>query len=363
MSIGVITNAGRAYLARQMGDNADVNINRFLFANIPGLDINGDTNLDEAMPDVQFQVGEFNVTQNGYVSGDRVVYSVYLGPEVGDFTFNWVGLLADDDTLFAVRYIDPILKRASANGETGNAITRNFLINYPSIRELTNISIDASTWQLNFSEATEESFGLVRRASQNEVNQGENSTRYVSPATLANSIIDSLVSESTSRSLSANQGRVLSESVQGLVEALNQQVQNLNNALSQAIESHTHSADAISSGTLSRDRLPIGTASQRGSVYQPSGNYSLEASYWRCNETGYLICFGIGQCEPNSEVTVTLPVTYNSRILFFNGVSAVTQAQFSPIDLGRLQDVTFRNTDSAGISSGTIPFRWFTLGF
>lgn len=169
MSEGFLTNAGRDLLAAKQGASEVLVIDRFLLANIAGLDPSDPPNLDEPTPDVGDQVATLPVTQSGYVSADKVVYSLYLGTQVGDFTFNWVGLLADDDTLVAVRYIEPISKYATSGQALGNAITRNFLITYTDAQAITNVTVEASSWQVQFDDATTEQKGLVELATQTEM--------------------------------------------------------------------------------------------------------------------------------------------------------------------------------------------------
>ncbi len=159
-------------------------IDRFLLAHVPGLDPSQPANPDEVLPSVDDRVAEKGVTQRGYVSADKVVYSLYLGTMEGDYTFNWVGLLAADDTLVAVRYIDPINKVKTAGGELGNAMARNFLVTYIDAQAITQITVDAKTWQLQFDWASEEQAGLARIARQEEVNTGEDGQAFVTPKSL-----------------------------------------------------------------------------------------------------------------------------------------------------------------------------------
>jgi len=185
MSTGILTNAGRDLFAQKAGAGEVLTIDRFLLANIPGLDPQTAADPDEALPDIADRVAELSVTKSGYVNEDKVVYSLYLGTGDGDYTFNWVGILADDDTLVAVRYIEPITKYATAGASVGNSITRNFLITYTDAQSITNVTVDASTWQLSFDQATEVIAGLSRRATQQEVDDGDDDLTHLTPNKLA----------------------------------------------------------------------------------------------------------------------------------------------------------------------------------
>mgnify|MGYP000540978976 CR=1 FL=1 len=145
-----ILNPGRDLIAQKQGAGQPLIIDRFVLANITGLDDAAAVGLDEAMPVVGDIVFTGAVTDNGYVNPDQVVYSLLLGSGVGDFDFNWIGLLADDDTLVAVGYSPLQQKRKTAGVTLGNSITRNFLIAFTDAQALTNITISAQTWQIDF---------------------------------------------------------------------------------------------------------------------------------------------------------------------------------------------------------------------
>lgn len=145
-----IVNAGRDFFALKQGAGLPANIDRFVLAMVPGLNPVAPINLAEGLPAEQYIVGEFAVSGAGYVSPDRVVYSLILDTMAGDFDFNWIGLLADNDTLIAVSHIPTISKYKTAGGVLGNSITRNFLIEYQNAQSITGITVEAGTWQIDF---------------------------------------------------------------------------------------------------------------------------------------------------------------------------------------------------------------------
>jgi hypothetical protein len=145
-----ILNTGRDFFAAKQGAGLPATINRFVLAMVPGQNPADPISLAEGMPDPAHVVYTYPVSGFGYVSQDRVVYSLILTPTVGDFTFNWVGLLADDDTLIAVAHIPEQEKYSTAGGVLGNSITRNFLIEYTNAQSITGITVEAGTWQIDF---------------------------------------------------------------------------------------------------------------------------------------------------------------------------------------------------------------------
>ncbi len=147
--MGAIVDSGQAYIAANTA-NGSVNVIEFVLANIPGLDPASPVNLAEVWPSAGFIVDTVPVTQSGFINPGAVVYSILLGSDVGDYDFNWIGLKADDGTLVAVSYAPTQEKRKTVVGLTGNNLARSFLLEFADAQSATNITIDASTWQIDF---------------------------------------------------------------------------------------------------------------------------------------------------------------------------------------------------------------------
>ncbi|MFA0810856.1 phage tail-collar fiber domain-containing protein [Microbulbifer epialgicus] len=146
-----IINTGAAYIAAKTGAGEPVEITQFVLADINGLDHTQPVSLAEPMPAANDVVHQAAVTQKGYLTLDKVVYSLVMDTEVGDFHFNWLGLVASDGTLVAVAYLPRTLKTETANGAQGNNITRNFLLQFVDAQQATGITVPAETWQIDFS--------------------------------------------------------------------------------------------------------------------------------------------------------------------------------------------------------------------
>jgi hypothetical protein len=146
-----IINTGAAYIAAKTGASEPVEITQFVLADINGLDHNQSVNLAETIPAANTIVFQAAVSQKGYLTPDKVVYSLSMDTSVGDFHFNWLGLMASDGTLVAVAYLPRTLKVATANGVQGNNITRNFLLQFADAQQATGISVPAETWQIDLS--------------------------------------------------------------------------------------------------------------------------------------------------------------------------------------------------------------------
>jgi hypothetical protein len=148
--MGAIVNSGAAYIAAKIAAVETVDIADFVLANISGLVDTDPVDPAEVLPAGGDIVYTGAVTQSGYVSADKVVYSLLLGSSIGDFDFNWIGLRAADGTLIAVAYSPLIQKRQTVVGLTGNNISRNFLVQFADAQSATNVTIDAATWQIDF---------------------------------------------------------------------------------------------------------------------------------------------------------------------------------------------------------------------
>lgn len=146
-----ITAAGERLIAQKLGEKKILEVSRFVLALVPGLDPTRPVDRDAALPPAQQIVHTAPVTQAGYVNPNQVVYSLMMGSDVGDFDWNWIGLETAEKVLLAVAYVPVQQKRKNRPPlQIGNNVTRNFLVAFDGAQELTGITIDASTWQHDF---------------------------------------------------------------------------------------------------------------------------------------------------------------------------------------------------------------------
>jgi len=148
-----ITLAGESLIAQKQGAKEVLHITRFIYANVPGLDPAKPIDRAAAKPPAAQIVHTYEIPaeNSGYVNPNQVVYSSMLGSDIGDFDWNWLGLESAEGVLFAVAYLPLQQKRRNIPPvQIGNNVTRNILVEYNGAQELTGISIDASTWQHDF---------------------------------------------------------------------------------------------------------------------------------------------------------------------------------------------------------------------
>lgn len=138
------------YVSQQVALGQPVVFDEIIFANIPNLTA---TTLNQhlTMPTAEQIKHRQTVSQVGYVNNHAIVYSVTMGTEVGDFDFNFIGLLNKAENLLAVGiYADTIRKVKNKEGVQGNAITRSILLEFTDAKQLTQVSIPAESWQIDF---------------------------------------------------------------------------------------------------------------------------------------------------------------------------------------------------------------------
>ncbi|MCP3789458.1 phage tail protein [Pseudomonas sp. N2-11] len=146
-----ITLAGESLIAQKQGAQQKLEVARFVLANVPGLDVSGAVNRAGTKPPAAQIVHTASVTRRGYVSPRQVIYSLMIPSDVGDWDFNWIGLETTEGVLLAVAYVPLQQKRRNIPPtQIGNNITRNFLVEFSGAQQLTGITVDASTWQHDF---------------------------------------------------------------------------------------------------------------------------------------------------------------------------------------------------------------------
>lgn len=148
-----ITLAGESLIAQKHVAQQGLDVVRFIFANVPGLDPSSPVDRAAPKPAAGQIVHVYDIPDGnaGYVNPNQVVYSSQIGSDVGDWDFNWIGLESAEGTLFAVAYVPLQIKRRNIPPlQIGNNLTRNFLVAFDGAQALTGITIDASTWQHDF---------------------------------------------------------------------------------------------------------------------------------------------------------------------------------------------------------------------
>lgn len=149
----IITTQGYSLITSKQAAGEPLVISKFILANKPGVNPLNNIPTDEAIPN-GYVVYEHAPTKAASVDPDKVIYSLFMDSTVGDFDFNWIGLVVDDngtDKLLAVAWVPTQYKRKTIAGtQQGNNLTRNFAILFSGASQLTGVTIPAESWQYDF---------------------------------------------------------------------------------------------------------------------------------------------------------------------------------------------------------------------
>lgn len=151
MSQTVITLAFEQWKAQQGVNGEAIVLDEFVFASVPDLDPALPIDRAETLPPAEQIVHRQAVTRKGVVNENAAVHSVVLGADVGDFSFNWIGLVnKSSGTLAMIVHAPTQQKLKTSEGQQGNVLTRSFLMEYNGAQSETGINTPAETWQIDF---------------------------------------------------------------------------------------------------------------------------------------------------------------------------------------------------------------------
>ncbi|WP_025821937.1 phage tail-collar fiber domain-containing protein [Shewanella marina] len=146
-----LTSYGQDYIAQAVGGVTEFDIDEFVFANIAGLQPDDVESANETMPAANDIVHRAEPSRKGRVDANRVTYSQMLLTDVGDFSFNWIGLCAQGQ-LVMFAYL-PLTQKIKTRGNmSGNTLTRNFVIEHLGIADATPITVSAESWMYEFTD-------------------------------------------------------------------------------------------------------------------------------------------------------------------------------------------------------------------
>ncbi|MCS0129223.1 phage tail protein [Vibrio alginolyticus] len=143
----ILTAAGKALLAQLNAEEKPLVIDKMIFANVPNRPEFPQP--DDVVPNDDV-VHEAAVEQRGRLSVDSVIYSTTLTSQEGPFEFNWTGAYCSEyGVLVTIDHHALTPKTVDEPGVSGNTLVRSVVLEYKDIAEITNITVDASTWQYN----------------------------------------------------------------------------------------------------------------------------------------------------------------------------------------------------------------------
>jgi glycerophosphoryl diester phosphodiesterase len=146
-SLQILTKQGEELLARLAAEEKELVIDKLIFADVPN---RGEyPNRDENIPN-DHVVHEEPIGEKGRLTENSVIYTATLASDVGPFYFNWTGLYCSEhDVLITVHYPRRTPKTVDQPGIAGNTLVRSQVLQYTGVADITNITVEASTWQYN----------------------------------------------------------------------------------------------------------------------------------------------------------------------------------------------------------------------
>ncbi|MEI7408134.1 phage tail protein [Pectobacterium aroidearum] len=147
-----VTRAFEVWNVNKVVDGLPAVPDSVVFALIPDQDENAPVNRDEGMPAAEHIRHRAAITQAGILNANAVVYSVVLDTTIGDWDYNWIGLVdSKTNTVLMIVHVRTQQKLKTRNGQQGNSLTRNLSMQFDGAAEATQINVSAETWQIDFS--------------------------------------------------------------------------------------------------------------------------------------------------------------------------------------------------------------------
>ncbi|HBV3542483.1 TPA: hypothetical protein MEX11_002681 [Klebsiella pneumoniae] len=147
----IITRKYEQWAAGRTAQNLPARPDTFVFAYIPGQDPDAEISRDEQMPPQASIVYSAPVMQYGMLNTDAVVFSVVMDTTVGDFDYNWIGLLDQtSNTLCMIVHTRTQRKIATSGQAQGNTLTRTLAMEFNGAAGTTQINVTPQTWQIDY---------------------------------------------------------------------------------------------------------------------------------------------------------------------------------------------------------------------
>lgn len=134
------------YLQNQISVGDAPDMNEMIFANIPGLDPSQPINRENGLPDVSLWVHQQDIDQVGKLGDNALAYSVVIPGTVAEFTFNAI-YLRDKNV---PNSCGMVVHKAIETKENGMASTKSLVQAYDGAAQIAGITVDASTWQIDY---------------------------------------------------------------------------------------------------------------------------------------------------------------------------------------------------------------------
>jgi len=143
---GILTTAGKNYIASRALANQGLDITKIILGNIPNLSEASERDAAMAIPAAHIVFESENLV-DGFIDDNTVAWAAVLDQNVGDFDYNFIGLVTADNTLLAIDYLPLQRKRTGVN----NVHNRSFVLKFAAAKSLARIEIPAQSWMFDYS--------------------------------------------------------------------------------------------------------------------------------------------------------------------------------------------------------------------
>ncbi|MEI8594042.1 phage tail-collar fiber domain-containing protein [Photobacterium sp. Hal280] len=135
------------YLQSQISAGTGPDMNEMIFAYIPGLDASQPIDRNQGLPPSNQWVHQQDIDQLGKMGDNALAYSVVIPGSQPAFTFNAI-FLRDKNVAGSCGFV---VHKAQETKELGSALTRTLVMEYNGAAALAGVTVDAGTWQIDFS--------------------------------------------------------------------------------------------------------------------------------------------------------------------------------------------------------------------
>ncbi|PMJ92868.1 phage tail protein [Vibrio sp. 10N.261.55.A7] len=135
------------YMRNQVAVGEPTDMNEMVFAYIPDLDPGTPIDRTQGLPDPALWVYQQNMDQVGKLGDNALVHSVVIVNDVEEFTFN--AIYMHDKT--TPKSCGMVVHTADQTKLLGQALTKSLMHQYLGAANIANITIDAATWQIDYS--------------------------------------------------------------------------------------------------------------------------------------------------------------------------------------------------------------------
>ncbi|MFA0607275.1 phage tail protein [Vibrio amylolyticus] len=135
------------YMRNQVAVGEPTDMNEMVFAYIPDLDPGIPIDRTQGLPDPALWVYQQNMDQVGKLGDNALVHSVVIANDVAEFTFN--AIYMHDKT--TPKSCGMVVHTADQTKLLGQALTKSLMHQYLGAANIANITIDAATWQIDYS--------------------------------------------------------------------------------------------------------------------------------------------------------------------------------------------------------------------